>query len=419
MDSLNNSLVKNSSEQEWDEYLLWILTLLFPVFMPIQHGVSAISYFMGLISLYVVIKKRPKLSPISKYLLTSFVLLFAVSWVSLLNAEDIENGINRLKWILHFLVLLPILPAIATVRKNLALPFLIGSSIGGIVVFCIAIYQAFFLDYARVTGFYNIIMFGTMAVIIALAIFIGLFFAKGNRAIFIFLFFSLGCTLYAAILSGTRGAWIGFLGGAPLGLFLMIKALPKKRLIQISILSILIFVFVGIIGSDMIAQRWETTNYYMKIHKKEQSKITNIGARFLMWRAAFRMWSRNPILGTGIGDFQNDFKKMVNKGDIELQNSSLIAHPYAHNIFLDSLSGTGILGFLVMVGATIVIPLIFFFKSIDASSDWNLYAAVFGVVFIVAFLLFGLTENWLAHKQLVLTYSLLLAIMGSRFALKK
>jgi hypothetical protein len=51
------------------------------------------------------------------------------------------------------------------------------------------------------------------------------------------------------------------------------------------------------------------------------------------------------------------------------------------------------------------------------SKDINfLYASVFGLASASAFMVFGLTENWLAHKQLVIIFSLLLAIMASRFS---
>lgn len=53
-----------------------------------------------------------------------------------------------------------------------------------------------------------------------------------------------------------------------------------------------------------------------------------------------------------------------------------------------------------------------------AANEWDRHASVLGGVFVLAFMLFGLTENWLAHRQLVMTFSLVLAIMASRFSAK-
>jgi len=411
--------MNDAVDQDWCENLMWILTLLFPALMTVKHGASVVFYLISAVSIYQVVKKRPKLNLLSKYLLTSLIFLFAVSLVSLLNAEDMVNGIRRLKKIFHFLILISILPAMATVRKDLAFPYLIGSCIGGLVVFSITAYQVHIVGVTRAIGFYNIIMVGSMAVILALSIFIGLFLVKNNKVFFYLLLLSLASALYAAILSGTRGAWLGFLVGVPLGIFLMRRAFPKKKLIHASLIAILIFVSAGIIGKNMIIQRWETTLHYMKVKKTEESKTTAIGVRFLLWEAALKMWSRSPVLGTGLGDYEHDLVKMVTNGETEPPDINNTAIAYAHNIFLDSLACTGILGLLVMTFATLGMPLLFFSKAIKSSNiDFDLYAAVFGVVFIIAFCIFGLTENWLAHKQLVMTYTLLLAIMGTRFALK-
>jgi O-antigen ligase len=172
----------------------------------------------------------------------------------------------------------------------------------------------------------------------------------------------------------------------------------------------------GIIGKNMIIQRWEATLYYMKVR---QTEVEAIGARFLLWEAALKMWSRNPVLGTGLGDFHHDIEEMSFRGEIEIPDLSRIAHTYAHSIFFEFLACAGIIGLLAMVVSTIVIPLIFFYKNTGPFIiNWNLYAKIFGIVFVVTFSIFGLTENWLAHKQLVMTYSLILAIMGSRFALR-
>lgn len=411
--------MNDAVDQDWGENSLWILTLLFPALMTVKHGVSTVFYLMGAFSIYTVIRKHPKLKLCSKYLLTGFVLLFAVSLVSLLNADDMVNGIRRLKKISHFLVLIPILPALATVKKNLVLPYLIGTCIAGFVVLCITIYQVHLHEFVHATGFYNLIMFGSMATVLALSCFIGLFFIKDNRLFFSFLLLSLAFALYAAILSGARGAWIGFLAGVPLSLILMRGLMPKKRLIHASILICLTVITTGIAGRNMISQRMANTFMYLKTYQSEKAKLDGMGVRVILWRAALMIWSQNPVLGTGLGDYEHDLVKMVKNGEIEPPDYYDTEYNYAHNIFFESLACTGILGILSMIFATIVMPLLFFFKARKSSNiDFNSYAAVFGIVSIIAFCIFGLTENWMAHKQLVMTYSLILAIMGSRFALK-
>ncbi|MHA2278104.1 MAG: O-antigen ligase family protein [Candidatus Kariarchaeaceae archaeon] len=409
------------SGREWDEYLLWILTLLFPALMTVKHGVSIVFYLMGLISIYVLMKKRPILKHISIYLLASFVLLIAVSLVSLLNTEDIENGMNRLKWILHFSGLLPMFMALATVKKNLLLPYLIGSCIGSFVILGITIHQVQIHDFARATGYYNSIMFGSMAVILALSCFIGLFSINSNKIFFFLLLLSFGGAFYATIFSEARGAWIGFLGGVSLGIFLLRQTIPKKKIYQIIVPCLIICISVGIAGKSVIRKRaQQATLAYIKSLNTEKEKLGGIGERLFLWNSAIKIWAQNPILGSGIGDFQHEFLELVHKGEIDSPALSLIDPVYAHSEIFGKLADTGVIGLLILIAATLVLPVIFFCMSIRSHAiGLDLHTSVFGVVSVVVFFIFGLTENWLAHKQLVMTYTLLLAIMGSSFALKR
>ena len=47
-----------------------------------------------------------------------------------LDADDIENGIRRIRILMSFVLLIPILMAMVSVRTNLIKPFMIGVCIG-------------------------------------------------------------------------------------------------------------------------------------------------------------------------------------------------------------------------------------------------------------------------------------------------
>ena len=89
---------------------------------------------------------------------------------------------------------------------------------------------------------------------------------------------------------------------------------------------------------------------------------------------------------------------------------------YAHSTIFEALAGTGILGLVSLIVSTLFLPIVFFLKALKSSVyEHDVYASVSGVVLVTAFAIFGLTENWLVHSQLVTTFSLLLVIMASRF----
>ncbi len=352
-------------------------------------------------------------------MLAGFIVLILVSLLSMLNAADIENSIRRIRKLLNFILLIPIFMALVSMRVNLVKPFLAGACIGGFVLLAITVYQGNFLGIARTPGFYNAIMFGSIAVITALALFVSLLLIKSKKIYIVVISLSLLCALVATVQSGTRGAWLGFIVGVPLGLCLSLiaKETPRQRIVLAVITSILLVSIVGISAKDEITARWEATVQYIDNTRENRDDDGNIGIRLIMWDAAVKIWYRHPIIGTGIGDYQDDYLEMINSGEAGFPGVETTPYSYAHSTLFEALAGTGALGLVVLILATFILPIVFFLKGYKTSkNEWDRYASVFGLVFISAFMIFGLTENWLVHKQLVMTFSLLLAIMASRFS---
>ena len=346
------------------------------------------------------------------------MVLILVSVLSLINADDIDNGLRRIKKLASFILLVPIFIAMVSVRTNLVKPFLIGACIGGFVLPGITIYQGYFLGYTRITGFYNWAMFGSVAVIMALALFCGLLFIKSKGIYRSLIYLSLLGALFAAIQSGTRGAWIGLIAGVPLALCLsfVIGGIPKKRIMLVLLSGILVASIAGILGEDKIISRWNATNQAIDLYLTGSNNNTNINDRFLMWDAAIKIWLRHPVIGSGIGDFHKDYEKMLESGEAGIPGVNITPWSYAHSNYFDALAGTGILGLVCLITSTFILPITFFLKALKSSiNGQDRYAVVFGLVFVTAFMIFGLTENWLAHSQLVMAFSLLLAILASRF----
>jgi len=398
--------------------LLWMLTLLFPVLMHFRHGVSTVFGLMLLLSFYMLFRSRPRLNNIAFYMLGALVFFVLISLLSFYNAEDMENSIRRIKKMANLIFLIPIFMAMVSCKRNLVKAFLIGAVIGGFALLGIAIYQAFVLGHPRVGGFYNIIMFGTISVVIALALFAGLLFIKLGKMQLLVISLSLLGALIAVILSGTRGAWLGLFVAVPftLGLIFLVNDIPRKRVIFVVVASIALASIVGILVGDKILDRWQATTQSIDESKSLTDQRSSIGARLAMWDAAIKIWYRNPIVGTGLGDFHVDFDKMKKSGELAWADMPPEYSGYAHNILFEALAGTGILGLMGLILSTFMLPLVYFFKALKGSVDeYDRYAAAFGLVFVAAFMVFGLTENWLVHKQLVLTYLLLLAITASRF----
>ena len=405
-----------SQRKESCERLLWILTLLFPATVALEHGVSSVFLLMFLLSIYMLIQSRPRLNNMAKYMLAGFIVLILVSLLSMINADDVDNGIRRIKKLTTFIFLIPIFMAMVSVKTNLIKPFLIGACIGGFILLGLTIYQGYYLGNVRTSGFYNEIIFGSIAVIMAQALFVSLLFIRHKKIHLAVITLSLFSALYATILSGTRGAWVALIVGVPLALFMVsIKGqMPKKRIVLVLLLSILVASIAGILSKDELTSRWNTTVQNIDSYQSGSNRDTSIGIRLIMWEAAIKIWNRNPIIGTGIGDFQKNYEKMIKSG--EFPGMRKTPYAYAHSTIFEALAGTGILGLIGLIVFTFFLPIVFFLKALRSSiNEHDRYASVSGLVFVTAFAIFGLTENWLVHSQLVTTFSLLLVIMASRF----
>ena len=352
-------------------------------------------------------------------MLGGFVVLILVSVLSMLNSEDIENGIRRIRKLMNLIFLIPIFIALVSVRLNLIKPFLAGSCIGGFVLLAITAYQEYFLGMARIPGFYNAIMFGSIAVITILALFVSLLLIKSKKIYLGLISLSLLGSMYAGFMAGTRGAWISLIVGVPLGLYLVYrsKEISRKRIFLAMIASILLISIAGILAKDEITSRWDSTVQNIELFQTGINRNTSIGWRLVMWDAAVKVWSRHPIIGTGVGDFQMDYWELINGVEPEFEDVRKIPFTYAHSIIFEALAGTGILGLFGLIMSIFILPTVFFINAyITSENQWDMFASVFGLLFVFAFMIFGLTENWLAHNQLVMTFSLLLAIMASRFS---
>ena len=141
-----------------------------------------------------------------------------------------------------------------------------------------------------------------------------------KKILFLLFFLSL-------VLTFGRSGWIGF-ALMLLIVPLVLKISPKLKFCYFMITLILItFTFGGIIGN------------YLKIPIFSDSSFAQ---RLYAQLSAFEIFSTNPILGVGFGNFQN------------FAENYFISKPYfsflvTHNFYLRILAETGMLGFLIFL----------------------------------------------------------------------
>lgn len=159
--------------------------------------------------------------------------------------------------------------------------------------------------------------------------------------------------------SYTRGAWLGFLLGAP---FFFFKNYKKKF-----ILITLVLILTGV------------TSYF--VAGNAMKRADNDQTRIIQWKAATYAFLERPVLGYGYLNFENkviDIKKRYNLGNLTFAS-------HAHNNFFEMLGATGALGFIAYV-----LWLGFWFKESFNRQD---ISAQIAIPLIITFIVGGLTQS--------------------------
>jgi len=393
--------------------VLWVLAFCFPVGMgAVPHWTSTVFYLFSFFSVIYLGEKWYFPDKISRYLFVAFVIFFLASTLSLINAENIGSGIRRLEKLLFLFCFFPSYFAVQRMKLNLSNPFLFGIFVTGIVFAIVSIYSVYFTDMVRAQAAYSPIIFGDMTMLVSLFLIAAYFAGWVPDRYKIFCLISVLSSLYAAVLSGSRGAWISLPIVAILFFWILRKRITWVKIVLTSLLLFLVIIFSFF--NDRINMRVVKSGKNIERFVTGDEKVTSESARLMMWQIALSIWIKNPVLGTGVGDYQHEIKKLIDEKQTKLKK----VYGHAHNIFLDALATTGLLGFSALVGAFFIVPGHFFlsfgFESTRKKTDLPVLA---GLTHLVCFAVFGLTEGWLARSPMVSVFLFGLLVFISSAAL--
>lgn len=141
----------------------------------------------------------------------------------------------------------------------------------------------------------------------------------------------------AIVLSGTRSAMLGLVIGA-IAFAVLRRARIRIRVIAFGLASAaaLMLFFFSPFGSKLRAR------LYWSLDDPRG------GARLLLWRDSWRMAASHPLAGFGPETFATEFSRFES---VELARAYPdFYHESPHNIFLDALTGQGLLGLLALAG---------------------------------------------------------------------
>jgi O-antigen ligase len=319
-----------------------------------------------------------------RFIALGFGGYFLVSLLRMLwfgHPVSIMDGPSRLLFALACIFFVGIL------RPNVRL-FWIGLCVGSIGAALIGGWQFLVLGEERVTGFtHHAITFGDMAVATGVMSFCALSVLRKTRLAWLPPL-ALLCGVLAAVFSGSRGAWLGFL----LVLWPMLKygsRMHGKAMRYVAGLVLLACAAGYLLPQAGIARRVADAVSDVERYYSVHDASTNVGIRLELWKASGMMIADHPLLGVGRDAFRPTLLALEREG--RLQKTMALEFSSAHNDVLNTLATGGLLDLvflLLMYGA----PLAFFWRMLHHGPHAAAAPALAGMLLVICFIAFGLTD---------------------------
>lgn len=383
---------------------------LYPVLLPtVGHWGSTFTLLLLIMSVWYSRKERVFGVFDRKYLIALMLLLLSCL-LSFINTSDVFRSWRSLEAVLYFAALFLFVPVARSVGMKTVDWVASGFAISGVATVIYSLFQ----QGGHLTGAYHHIFLGEVSAIGAVVTFGCLLKENLSKRLFVLYLIGFICTLYACVLSGSRGAWLGALLGMLLTILMYGRALFHKRNLVLLGLLLIIISVVTIAKKDFVMLRLNQIAGDISAYNSEDAnKTTSLGSRFLMWSVAYDVWKEHPVIGSGLGDFKNDLVSAVKRGDIP----GLPPYSQAHSLYFDFLSCVGLLGLTSMLFFVFIYPAHQAVRSLRKLSLDGRVCAIIGLSCLVAFAAFGLTDSWLNKRATVSLYVVTVSIFifGSPF----
>ncbi|WP_169803235.1 O-antigen ligase family protein [Janthinobacterium agaricidamnosum] len=266
--------------------------------------------------------------------------------------------------------------------------FWLGICLAAIVAGIIALVQCGWLGMERAEGFTShAITYGDLALATGLLALCGWpEFRKSKISWLPWVAFAFA--LIASILSGSRGGWVA-LPFAVIPLLRHHRIRYQKALLYGVLSTVALIVLLLLEKNSTAAQRIAMVFSDVHGYYANNQVATSVGTRLELWKASWMMFSDHPLLGVGRGVFQESLYALLHQG--RLQESMALAYSSSHNDALHFLATGGLVDFsflLLMYFA----PLAFFTKALRSDNTELHSPALGGVVLVICFMIFGLTD---------------------------
>lgn len=380
----------------------------------IGGAASTIFILFFLLSLFgLILSRGPALESLSFFdkfgiaLLLGFVLVVLAGYVNAIDTQQYWSRFERVSRAFGCAVIflhlvgrdLKFIPALEK-----------GVLLGSAVVFMVATSQIGSLG--QTEGAYNTILFGDFSAYLSCAAAVAAFMNRSRPVIACAFLLAMMASAYSCFLSGTRGAWVGlYIGLLAVQTLWLLTRYPRSQFAPafLSCLGAALLLYLFYLHPTASARTADALQTFSQFFSGGDQN-TSVGLRLQMWAAAYDMWTKNPVLGSGLGDYSHDLAEMI-----RLESSSIGAHfGEAHSLYFEFLATTGVVGLVMMLACMFIFPSMMFMGWRRPGGIKNLInspASLHGLCLIITFSSFGISQNWLGRSSITSVFFLLLALL--------
>lgn len=281
-----------------------------------------------------------------------------------------------------------------------------GLIVGCVAALAMAVYQYGVLHLARAYGAHQPILFGDIAMAMGLMSLaaIPLFMQSRYKRLTILPYIAFMAGVIASALSATRGGWAAIVFA-----LLPLSQVGTRKYFRILIVTVFVGLFAIFFSVASLRGGVETRSLeaYSDIQKFQHGDInTSVGLRFEMWEAATTLFLENPWTGVGRANFRQGLNTLADQGRA---SSGVRIFPHAHNEMLNELATAGLAGGIMLL-LQYVAPLLFFIRAKRDQAQRPF--AVAGILLVLSFIVFGLTEVLFSQHLGAIFYAAFVAVLA-------
>jgi O-antigen ligase len=322
--------------------------------------------------------------------------------LSLAYVHDMDHGSRPIR--IAAIALLTLLFVEKVPGKTMARRLLHAFVAGGTILSLILLYQGLINQIERPAHIWYCVIAGNLLLFTLVATVSLILASKSLRSGVLYASIA-SLQLCALYLNGTRGAWIAF---AVILICIPFYLLKLPRVWQAGYIVALVLAGTLVAQGSYFQVKFRAAITDIQLYQQGVAS-TSLGGRFEMWKASYKMFVENPILGVGAGNWTDEFQKNVT-GNNDAPYLMEFNHP--HNVYLEALSTRGLVGMFSLL-LFILYPLVYVWKRRDQETDLFRNLVIMAVF---AMLISGAVDMLTNIRHVFMVYSALIGIGMSAFA---